>query len=145
MSQVEELYEMAATAGDDCVLWPYTKDRRGAGRVWRGVGWKSAARVALGTVVPAPSDQHYASRRCGVAGCVNPNHLEWLTPAQLAVDSLRFGTDNAAAKLSAEQVAEIRARYVPGRRPTQAELGAEYGVGQQHVSSIVNAQYRRVS
>ena len=49
------------------------------------------------------------------------------------------GEANNYAKLTAEQVLEIRRLYkLDGY--TQSELGRRYGIGQQHVSKIVRRQ-----
>lgn len=50
------------------------------------------------------------------------------------------GAGHANAKLTPEQAAEIRARYVPGQKPTQPELAAEYGVSQGTISLIIRGE-----
>ena len=61
---------------------------------------------------------------CRVPVCVNPDHLEAVTPAQ----NVQRGRKT---KLTPEQVAEIRAS--PER---QTELARRYGIGQSQVSRI---------
>jgi len=50
------------------------------------------------------------------------------------------GAGHANAKLTAEQVAEIRSRYVRGQKPTQWDLAREYGVSQGVISSVVRGE-----
>jgi hypothetical protein len=68
---------------------------------------------------------------CRVVECVNPDHLEPVTP----VENVRR---SRVAKLTQQQVDEIRSRAVV---ETQAALATEFGLGQPQVSRIVN--YRR--
>ncbi|WP_460941414.1 hypothetical protein [Sediminivirga luteola] len=46
------------------------------------------------------------------------------------------GENNSAAKLTAQQVSEIRRRYATGG-VTQVALAEQFGVDQAHISSIV--------
>lgn len=50
------------------------------------------------------------------------------------------GAGHANAALTPEQAAEIRARYVPGQRPTQTELAQEYGVAQGTISLVIRGE-----
>lgn len=62
---------------------------------------------------------------------LNYRHLSWATPQQNCLDQRRDGTAqlgerNWQAKLTAEQITEIRNRYARGER--QRALASEYGV-----------------
>jgi len=76
----------------------------------------------------------------GDIGCVRPSHLKADTHAsnQHGMKS-RYraarGTRNGAAKLTAENVLEIRQRYAEGNI-SQSALGAEYGITQTAVGLI---------
>lgn len=61
--------------------------------------------------------------------CVNPAHLEVVTPAE----NTRRGT---VAKLSVEQVAKIRGLFAGGAL-TKVEIGKRFGVSGRHVTAIV--------
>jgi hypothetical protein len=84
--------------------------------------------------------------RCDNPPCVNPAHLFLGTLSDNTQDSLakgrwnyspnRWGETSPTAKLSEEQVEEIRRRYKPGV-VAQWELGREYGVNQTTISKIV--------
>ena len=77
------------------------------------------------------------------------SNLCWGTPKENLADDIRHGTaaclrtgENAiAAKLSNDEVATIRKRYLEGE--TQTALANEFGVTQRHVSDIVNYQTRK--
>ena len=96
--------------------------------------------------------------RCDIRCCVNPNHLflgsaidnvhdmmskgrqkmngapAGKNPMQLYA-GLLSGERHGMAKLTLEQVMEIRHRYACGE--TQKQLGKEFGVIQPHISRIV--------
>lgn len=75
------------------------------------------------------------------------SNLRYATPAQNAADKIRHGRTNrgercGSAKLTEEQVAEIRRRYGPYRRyskglETQRSLAAEFGVDWRTIGTIV--------
>jgi hypothetical protein len=65
---------------------------------------------------------------CRMPPCVNPEHLEAVTPAE----NVRRGR---GAKLTAEQVAEIRTST-----ETPTILARRYGISQPHVSRIKQGQ-----
>lgn len=74
-------------------------------------------------------DGLYLDHLCRNRRCVNPDHLEPVSHAE----NLRRGS---GAKLTAEQVSEIRRRYAEGS-VTQVDLGAEFGVHAVSIHCIV--------
>lgn len=90
------------------------------------------------TFGPIP-DGLFVCHRCDVRACVNPHHLFLGTNADNMADCHAkgrgsYGSTRPAAKLTEDQVREIRARRATGES-TKA-LGREYGVGHQIISSI---------
>jgi hypothetical protein len=68
-------------------------------------------------------------------------NLRWATRAENMADARVHGTDSRcdrhpAAKLTWEQVRDIRARYAAGE--LQKHLAPQYGVSKAHVSYVIN-------
>ena len=96
----------------------------------------------LGTPIPAGFQ---VLHRCDNPACVYPKHL-FLGTQQDNVDDMiskgrmtdkRVGVDNYRAKLTEEQVLEIRASYIP-MKTSLVELGKKYGVTAQSIKGIVS-------
>lgn len=53
------------------------------------------------------------------------------------------GSGHHNSRLTPEQIAEIRSRYVRGQKPTQWDLARQYGVGQAVISAIIRGESYR--
>lgn len=105
-----------------------------------------ANRVALQLAGTELSRVQTACHRCDNPACVNPDHLYAGTQQTNAHDResrkrgggpKRRGEGNGRAKLSEEQVAEVRALYATGKHSKRG-LGLRYGVSDTQVGHIVN-------
>lgn len=126
--------------GEECLIWPYSGNGTGYGKV-RNRGVRKYAHVVMleMTAGPKPTPKHEAAHSCGNRSCVNPQHLRWATPSENQRDRLLHGTHsrgerNSQAKLTAEQVLEILELIKEGM--AYREIGRLYGVDQAQVSRI---------
>lgn len=128
---------------DDCLIWPYAKNRGGYGAVAvEGKKWEVHRFVCIQRHGPPPSDKHCACHNCGNGhlGCCNPNHLRWDTQKGNFADKVRHGTytrgeAHSAAKLSQCQIEQIR--LLAGEMP-QAAIARQFGVASSTISAIVH-------
>jgi hypothetical protein len=125
----------------DCWLWTGSCFNNGYGQFWiDGKMWMTHRLIYIhcyGTIDPGLDVRH----KCLPKNCCNLDHLELGTKAENMADKVRDGTDNRgekswSAKLTADQVLQIRARSKESRR----ELGLEFGVSRGTINSII---YRR--
>lgn len=134
--------------GDDCLVFPYSRNDNGYGKVRIGAnGIGAHVYVAIHAKGEKPSPRHEARHLCGNGhlGCVNPNHLEWGTRTQNILDAVAHGTWNrpsitgeqaSAAKFSDKDIARVRACLARGE--TQVSIAKSLGISQSHVSRIKN-------
>lgn len=126
---------------DTCWLWPHTIADTGYGTfVHKGTRY-GAHRVSYEVHNGPIPDGMCVRHTCDVRACINPAHLIVGTQAQnigdmVARDRHCPGIRNGQAKLTEEQVTEIRDRYARGGI-TQYQLAEEYSIGQGSVSRIV--------
>lgn len=122
----------------DCLPWPYSRDKLGYGQIWHEGRIIRAHRLMCIMAHGRPSNPGLqAAHLCGMGheGCVNPLHLRWKTVAQNAKDRISHYRARQAwsKKLTAEDAAKILAAR---GNLTQKEIAAEFGVSTQTVNSI---------
>lgn len=133
--------------GNDCLIWPFHRDRQGYGRMTRANGLSALAhrRMAILAHGEPPTALHQAAHccNCGHLGCVNPKHLAWKTQAENAADRILAGTANRGerhnhARLTEMAVQDIRKRLAAG--VGFQHLGNDYGVHEQTIRDISNGK-----
>ncbi len=124
--------------GTKCIIWIRTL-KNGYGEM------NVSNRKVLAHLVACTIANNYirpdgmeASHLCGVAACVNPDHLQFKTRKDNIADKIVHGTH--ARKLSWAQVLEIRERYTNG--DTLKILGVAYNVSFATIGRIVNNKSR---
>ena len=124
-----------------CLIWPFYRDKNGYAMVSHGGRYVAVSRFMCEQKNGfPPTAKHETAHNCGNGhlGCVNPNHLRWATRKENQADRIIHGTGqngehNHQAKLTADQVLEIRA--APG---TNAFLAGLYAVDAKTISMIKN-------
>ncbi len=100
---------------EECWIWTAGAARSGYGKIkWRGRTYRAHRVVYELSVGPLVSGQ-LVLHRCDVRRCCNPSHLYLGTMSDNTTDSSRRGRHHNA-KLTEEQVREIRERRARGER-----------------------------
>lgn len=129
--------------GDDCVIWPFSRNNKGYGEI-RVNHKKYYAHRFICEIVhgEAPTAIHHASHLCGNGhkGCMNPRHLAWKTPSENEADKIIHGTKSVGqkqgrSKLTDDQILKIREM---ARTYTQDEIAHQFGVMQPIISRIIH-------
>jgi hypothetical protein len=155
----ERFWSRVDRRGDD-QCWPWTGAvSNGYGFFWLRIGelgleqgrFQTAHRVAFRLTHdhwPMPLGLHGCDNRL----CCNPLnpdlelHVHEGTTAKNAQERAQRGrsaVNRHRAKLTYEQAAEIRERWIRGQKPSQADLAREYGVSQMAISFIVQGKTYR--
>src|SRR4030043_1563744 len=106
---------------------------------------QSVSRLAYKLIYGDFDDSLYVCHHCDNPPCCNPNHL-FLGTRQDNVDDREakgrnkmphsIGEDHGGAKLTKEQILEIRNKYIP-REYSYYKLAREYGVTFGHIRNII--------
>ena len=131
----------------ECWLWSGRRDKNGYGQFsvgGNGKLWAASSHRIMYTLHHGPiPDGLHIMHTChnGHLGCVTPWHLKAGTHDDnmkgKAENGKQKGEQNHNSKLTDDDVAAIRAEYVP-RVVTQRALAKKYGVGQPVINCVVN-------
>lgn len=124
-----------------CWTWRGNVDSDGYGRISFSGRYHKAHQLAYRLSNGVMKRKVYICHKCGNRLCVNPEHLYHGNSKQNAQDMIRHGRSlkgerNHNAKLTSENVREIRKKYDAGGGNT-VTLAAEYGVTQGAISHVV--------
>jgi len=127
--------------GDDCLTWPYARNKGKEGVVTFRGRQISASRAMCIIVHGDPPGRDYdAAHSCGNGhlACVTPKHLRWATRKENLADMESHGTKmkgekSPIAKLTEADVREIR--NLRGRF-TLDQLGSAFGVNRATIHLI---------
>ncbi len=123
----------------DCWEWKLSRSTGGYGRWTYNNNHMYAHRVAYGiTYGPVPKGKRVL-HRCDNPSCVNPAHLFLGTPAENSADMKKkgrqaFGERNSHAKLTPQNVIEIRARIQNGGM--KAQIARDFNVSRCTIGAI---------
>lgn len=131
-----------AYEGDECLMWPFSRDSHGYGALrFEGRTCKVHRVVCELVNGPPASPNMHAAHSCGrgAEGCCTKRHLSWKTHAENMADTVLHGTSRAGernplAKLTSAQVAEI---LELNGTVTQRALARQFAVSQATISRVV--------
>ena len=138
----------------DCLVYPYSKGELGYGFV-AGYGngaYKLVHRVVYYSVFLVEPD--VVMHTCATPSCCNPYHLQAGTRATNNADRASKGRSATKVysrrRLTAEQVATIKSRWVPGKGPHRnpngtSALAKEFGVDAAVIVKIIKGTYCVIS
>lgn len=112
-----------------CWVWQRARDASGYGSMWDGAGRVRRAHIVIYECEhgPVPAGLQL-DHLCRCRACVNPAHLEPVTPAENIRRSVR-------TRLTATDVLAIRADYGAGG-VLQSDLAQRYGVTREAISAV---------
>jgi hypothetical protein len=127
--------------GDECLVWPFSRDKKGYGRINIYGKPRVVSRVVCEkTHGPPLVETNEAAHSCGKGhlGCVTKRHLSWKTCAENNADKNANGTQNRGercpqSKLTTEDVLEIRNKV---GTVGQKELAIMFGVSRCTIRNI---------
>lgn len=131
-----------AYRGEDCLLWPFARNKQGYGAVRVGGKHYVASRYICEQVRGAPVETGLeAAHGCGNGhlGCVSPLHLRWATRRENIDEALKhgrrlFGEKTPQAILTRVNVLEIVRKIERG--VTSRVIAAEFGVSLSAIKGI---------
>lgn len=134
-----EIERLISLRTNECVEWPYAKNRKGYGVINIGGQTVLVSRRVLAIVTGDDGAGKVAAHAPGICHnpkCVNPSHLRWATTRENAIDrhqdgSMLCGDRSPLARLTEDD----RAAILRDAR-TQKEIAADYGVSRQHIQRI---------
>lgn len=140
----ERFWSKVDKRGDDeCWEWLGPPNSCGRG-TFRFKGRNMNASRAVMVLAGIDMEGRYACHHCDNANCVNPKHLYAGTPLSNMRDRRVRGRGNGGernhqAKLTWEQVRDIRARYT-GVMGQQVRMAEEYGVQPNTINAILRGR-----
>lgn len=127
--------------GEECLMWPFSKDGYGYGTVNPRGGERKAHRLMCSIVHgPPPTPKHEAAHSCGNGhlGCVSPRHLRWATREENMADRLLHGGGNRGARHGMAKLSEDNVRAIRSMRgaASQLEIAKTFGISRTLVCLI---------
>lgn len=125
--RIRELYKPDSSG---CWIWTGNvhKINKG-GQIWYKGQTRPAYRVVYELLISEVPQDKQLDHLCRNRTCVNPDHLEIVTPAE----NYRRGNQS---KITHKIASEIISLYRQGN--TQTSIGSLFGIGQPQISRIVN-------
>jgi hypothetical protein len=143
--QIKNFWSKVSQQGfDKCWPWTGSKNEHGYGGVRINDSMYKAPRIAWYLTYKRDPAPYEILHKCDNPACVNPHHLFLGTHKHNGEDMKlkgrsTFGEKDAMAKLTATQVLEIRAKYIPNV-VSLSMLAREYGMSVRGIHCIVRRE-----
>lgn len=125
---------------DDCVIWPFGKERFGYGKVYYEGRDQLAHRVALllSEGPPPVKGMHVAHDPavCSSPACINPVHLRYATAKENCEDKRVSGTLAEGSKVGTARINLSKAKAILVAPGSYREIAGEFGVSRSTVGDI---------
>lgn len=127
--------------GNDCIVWPFARNKRGYGNIYFKGVYTVASRVMCIKAHGEPESKLMeAAHSCGngVEGCMNPKHLSWKTHTENENDKNKHktryrGSDCSFSKYDWPLIRSIRA---DSKEMRNKDIAEKYNITRQMVSNI---------
>ena len=137
------IHEIALSyKGSDCLIWPYSRDADGYGKIqYSGVHTGAHRVVCVLSHGQQPSEGVVVAHSCGNGhlGCVNPLHLSWKTFKQNSADAVAHGTTNRGERCWTARLSDQKIRLIRrlAKTTSQKAIAKKFGLSSGHVSKII--------
>jgi hypothetical protein len=139
-----ERFELRVIKTDTCWLWNGSLNQDGYGHMWNGFYCEGTHRISWKLYRGPISKGQNVLHSCHVRRCCNPFHLHLGTQAdnnrereEAGRGNQQRGEKHGRAKLTANQVLEIRRLYANGLW-SHRQLAIKFGVNDGTISSIIS-------
>lgn len=125
--------------GDECLIWPFSRNESGYCQIKVDGSSTLASRVMCQAAHGAPPDPAMqAAHSCGQghAGCMNPRHLRWATVVDNNADQLGHGTRVRGSAQGSAKLCDDDVRAIRRSEASQCALAAKYGVSRAQIARI---------
>lgn len=129
--------------GDECLIWPYARTKKGYPRVRVNGSTRTASRYVceLAHGKP-PTDEHESSHSCGKGheGCVSAEHLSWKTPVENQADKLIHGTLACGERTGTAKLTEVEVRQIRSMRgkASMSSIARTFNVSTSNIHAILH-------
>ncbi len=125
---------------DDCIIWPFGRNRFGYGKVYYEGRDQLAHRVALSlSAGPAPvKGMHVAHNPavCSSPACINPTHLRYATAKENCEDKHVSGTLAEGSKVGTARIKLSDAKAILVATGSYRQIAEKFGVSRSTVGDI---------
>lgn len=141
--RIEWLRRHVNYEGPNCLIFPYSVDHKGYGRIrYKGQMITASRMMAILAHGEPPTSEHQSAHSCGNGhlACVHPKHVRWDTCSGNHADKVAHGThmqgtDCPGHKLDESIVRSIRRM---SGKSTQQQIANMFGIAQTTVSKIIH-------